>query len=40
MINCEKSKLLMEKLKTVMSKEDLNLESLKKGLSAEIGLSR
>lgn len=39
MINCDKSVLLMEKLKKVMSREDLELESLKKGISAESGLS-
>lgn len=40
MKSCDKSYLLMEKLKVVMSREDLDLESLKKGFSAELERSR
>jgi len=40
MINRDKSLLLMKKLKIVMSRKDLYLESLKKGLSADHVFSR
>ena len=40
MINCDKSALMMDKISQMMSREDLNLESLKKGLSADCAHSR
>jgi len=40
MINCDKSVLMMDKINQMMSQQDLNLESLKKGLSADRAHSR